>query len=644
MDWDADPLWPGIQAGDWPRVDAALSAHLGRLPPDTRSRAGRCAPADLAATAAPAVSWAQRISEALGLASPGAVAAAVFLLGGGGSGAQTPAGREAAIALLREAGASPSALLDCLLAAPCPGAAGQQREVVAASLSAPGSRSGPERLGWEIPLAVLAPGLLGGLAAAPLVALGEALAEAASLYAAEVCLWRDPRGGDLARRPLSPALAPVLGDPQLAPQLLDALAGDPSIPSNLAAIQRILSSDGGVAALYARWEVLITTAAQALAAPGLPPAMAEAVAPILEGLGARMGALRAEMIFRGAALEAVPPRASAGAALRQALADAADALWADETFAEAWEVQRRGVGSFSGPLVGQRFPRALILSQLLPDPRAVSGASALLRGSPPVLRYYDDFDAIPPDADSLGVMLGLAASTPDPPRARIEGWLAMLAASAPRGQPAPTWLTQGPAGPTSSHPQVRWGGDACAAVRLALVCGLLAWDGPGHRDAVDANLRAALPVDSGGAPRLGDCFHYRRDFALHLLFAAREALQSAGWAGDGAAAVEQVAAREARDLIASQRLDGGWGDVQASALILGGLARGWAEAGILRRGARFVVARQRGDGAWDAEPLWITFGGRGATVRHRSRLLTTALVVGALRRAERALAEPGSGG
>ncbi len=335
-----------------------------------------------------------------------------------------------------------------------------------------------------------------------------------------------------------------------------------------------------------------------------------AAAPLLEGLESEVAFYRGLQQARRL-LGGIPDRPEV---CREAADDLRVGLaWLDQAapWRESWEVQARGVMG-SVPLTGSWFVRGIIrlaLHRVRRDQDAAIRA-LLHEPAPGALRYYA---ACPPDADSLGLALQLAAAIPDPPRARIASWLDVMHAHTRDGL-VPTWLGAGP---------VRWSGADCPAVRLSLVCGLLAWDREGLGALALRNLHAARST-------LHRRYHYTAAYTELLL---HRALQAAPKTADLEAAHDALIAR----LLHDQEDDGGWGGVLQTACALQILAESGAPAQTLLRAIRYSGDAQRSDGAWPEAPLYAIPLPRGRVGWHCGRALSCALTTQALHTALHAL-------
>jgi hypothetical protein len=130
------------------------------------------------------------------------------------------------------------------------------------------------------------------------------------------------------------------------------------------------------------------------------------------------------------------------------------------------------------------------------------------------------------------------------------------------------------------------------------------------------------------------CLHYTREFATHLLLRLIHALRShpsphlASLPGE--LGLDQIAADRCAAFLASQRIDGGWGSPQATALALEALMHWLPESPCIARAVTYLVHTQGPDGAWPAEPLYITPGKFGGMVPFSAKAVSTAWCVRAL--------------
>ncbi|WP_434046334.1 MULTISPECIES: hypothetical protein [Sorangium] len=482
--------------------------------------------------------------------------------------------------------------------------------------------------------------LLAGDDPAPARRFGEAVTAPLWLLDGLVRLWLDPAVPDLAAPTLTPLLALWLRDPELAPPLLRALAGERASPVRRREIHSLLAARPYRAALAARVRGALASAREiAASAPRARPSgrgLAEAQREFVDALGERLRFFEGLMSFRdviGAGAALGPPRAQgdlapaddAGADLRAATAYLLEAT----PWPESWEVQRFGVlGSREQP-VGHWFVRATILMALIEigevgrDVRA--DAAALLDEIPAgELRYFGDFRELPPDADDLAIILQLIAAT-GAARERAETWIEVMLANVGDDGVVPTWFYRGPAGPTT--PGVAWAGDDCSAVRLNLLAGLLSFDATRFARLIDANARRVLDAASPDGIQ-GACFYDGPYTDLAFLRFARLYRQHQERSLDAPRAAE-IAAVEAAILsrmLGAQRLDGGFGTPLCTAACLEGAAMAAAPDPLLiERGLRNLGERQLVDGSWPAEPLYRTPMKHGREGHHQGRALTTAL-------------------
>ncbi|MCB9763067.1 MAG: hypothetical protein H6739_24920 [Alphaproteobacteria bacterium] len=435
--------------------------------------------------------------------------------------------------------------------------------------------------------AMTAAAMASGQDPGPWLAFGVALTGPVRLLEALGFLW----AGDGEAEVLA-VLADVLG----------VFGGDHRLPERRALTRLALGTPTPRAALREAFEASLAACRRA-AAP-LPEIATRLTAALSPGLAFH------ETLATLARLERRPRPPSVQDALEGGLV----ALAAHAPgWQESWEIQRWGGPEPGAALVGSWFARATIAQALHEagvDQREVfvELLDAVDDEGP---RYFGPWRGIPPDADDLGLALQLAAALETPPTARVERWLEVMRLSArPDGQ-VPTWLTRGPDGPTWEG--AVWAGDDCAAVGLQLVAGLKAWC-PGRFPRLEqATLQAALATLQGG--ELTGSFFYPPGYAARLVLRA---------VGPHPALLAR--ARDPRNLHM------GWRDPLRAAADLELLARhAPVDEARLEAGLAWLVDLQRHDGLWPEVPFFRTLRKHHGRTWHGGRLLTTALVIRAMR-------------
>jgi hypothetical protein len=479
------------------------------------------------------------------------------------------------------------------------------------------------------------PALLVGEDLAAWSRFGQAVAEPVTLLGDLARLWLDPEACDLRDAALTPLLEAWLAEPSLAAGILRAYAGERTSAVRHLEIHSLLASEP-----YRTHLACVIRRALASAKERLPcgeandlhaaaVAFLDVLAKSLRGVDALM-TVRALLDFR---------TARPGHALRD---DAAtDARMAVAFLSEhspwpgSWERQRFGVFGSADQPVGQWFAIGMILRALLDLGHDVREQAARLLGEipPGELRYFRLWRGVPPDAESLGLMLELVAAT-GVARDRAETWIALLLANLDERGVAPTYFYRDPTGQQTTSSGEAWPGDDCNTVRLQLLCGLLAVGEALLNDVIQANAARVLTEVSAGA--VGGVYFYDSPYPelLFLRFARLyrdQAIDRALWA-DIAAAATAIRARIAQ----CQRLDGGWGSPQRTAFSLTGYAMAWepgvrhTDALLLERGLRYLGEHQLADGSWPAEPLYRIPLKRGREGHHQGRALTTAFCAWAI--------------
>jgi len=325
-------------------------------------------------------------------------------------------------------------------------------------------------------------------------------------------------------------------------------------------------------------------------------------------------------------------------------------LLADRSFRESWEVQRRGV--FNAPeLVGRVFAPGLILEALCQHRDDLTGeVSALLdRMAEDGFRYYPH-PAVPPDADDLGLALRLYPYSAEKARhqEQLRRPLKWMEANVSATGQIPCWFTHPaeelsvetfrrnvstgsvPINPTGSRYKTSLWGNQCATVEANLLLGLIAYDAVQYRAVVERS--AAQWLNRWLASGLGANALYVSSYALWTT-AKLVNLLSATPIGDIlrdqiGRARDSLAARlgqEAAQLAAPQ---------EAAFLTLACLDKSAPAAiAVLFDPAwiRLILKRQRYDGSWAGEPLFVTPTRGEVAAWYSSNSVTTAYCYHALK-------------
>ncbi|MGH8898914.1 MAG: hypothetical protein ACRDZ4_18305 [Egibacteraceae bacterium] len=471
---------------------------------------------------------------------------------------------------------------------------------------------------------------------------GQAVAEPITLLGDLARLWLDPDARDLRDAALTPLVEAWLFPPPLRAALLGAYAGERTSAVRHAEVRGLLASEPYRARLESVARRALARAEDRLPS-GETSALHAAAVEFLDALAQSFRRFDALMAFR-ALMDLRPARPD------HALRDAAttDARMAVAYLAEhapwpgSWGVHRFGVFGSTDQPVGQWFVRGVILRALLELGQDAHGEVARLLGEipPGELRYYSHWREIPPDADSLGLMLELVAAT-GTARDRAETWTALLLANTDEDGVAPVYFSRDPAGRPTTSSGKAWPGGDCNAVRLNLLCGLLAFDAARFDEVIQANTACVLECTDEAV--VAGLFHYDASYAAlaFLRFARlyRDEAIDRSLSGAVAATAAAIRARMA----ASQRLDGGWGSPQRTAFCLQSCAmaarNGDADVLLFERGLRYLGGHQLADGSWPAEPLYRIPIKQGREGYHQGRALTTAFCAGALHAALTVIAQ-----
>ncbi len=473
--------------------------------------------------------------------------------------------------------------------------------------------------------------------AAEWAAYGAAVDSAAAWLGSAAAWWSDRKSPDLDRDPLAAWLARRGGPGALALAGGGALTG-----ADLAAARAHVRTSEGRAAVVEAME-------RALAAPAPNDLqIGPASASIAAGLGA---AARTLPVQPPPAAEPAWSPAHLDDDLRHGKAYLLDAVG----WPRVAEVHREGVAGIPSTQVARLFPLGLLLEDFgRCDGRVTLWAGALVREAPPVpLRYYAGWRGLPPDIDTLGVGLRLAASARDHHGdadasllTAVTAWTGPLAPFRSGHAPG-TWLSPlDDAAPAWMHPP-------CTAARLSLLLGLTRWGDPRWAE-VGAALCTAV-LDANGVD--GAVF-FERPVAERRLMEAAAALArptpgsfAARLPATLRSAMALLAERTAADVLARQAPRGALcepADSQGTAHLLVGLAAA-REAGLIvppnrdqiARAARKVSEARDPDGSWPEAPLYRVPGRRGTARFLRAREVTTATCLAGAAAARSLLAEVG---
>lgn len=418
----------------------------------------------------------------------------------------------------------------------------------------------------------------------------------------------DPLCGWLARRPVGGV----------------ALAGwGPLSPSEIQVLSAYVRCAAGVGAVR-------EAVGDALALP-LPDdgPLAGVVEPIRAAASVELARVVAGLEGGGGSTPVASEPADASHAIRDAMSYLRDALG----WPRVAEIQRSGVAGVPGTRVARFFPVGLLLENLLPvEPEALEWCHALLREvGPGPIRYYEPWRAIPPDADSLGLALRLAARVRDAqgdPQAVLEalvrGWLVPLAPFA-EGTCAPgTWLSELPEGAPG------WMGVPCVAAQTSLAIGLHEWGSPRWKPLIRALVTDVASTWRGG--------HFDRVMFFRQSTAVRRWCELTAVLSPGereSLGVSEVTDALVEALVGSQGVRGSWASAQETAEVIHGLSL-VRRAGVpvppacVERGRRALMAAQSPDGSWDEEAFMVMPGPEGRRWWLKARDLTTAICASAL--------------
>jgi hypothetical protein len=312
-------------------------------------------------------------------------------------------------------------------------------------------------------------------------------------------------------------------------------------------------------------------------------------------------------------------------------------LLEDPELRESWETHRWG---FLGrkKLTGKLFPVGFILELLLGAGLDLSGRlDALFDYWRSIdLRYFEEECALPPDADSMGLMLRLLrfSRTPEPHGRMLLPALARMKANLTGEGDVPTYFALQPAGESPRTYFRRIVGNDCGSVTAGLLLGLGGLDDASCTTIavrLRANLLGRVAAVGGGVN-----VYYPAGYWLWLTLRLTDPAQMTHAAADPALLeAARGRLRETLDRMTASPVrptpqEAAWLVLSCAAADRSGEIRGaWV---------RTIGEGQRHDGAWEAEPIYRVPTRHNAAGWHASRLMTTAVCYPALalcRRRER---------
>jgi hypothetical protein len=326
-----------------------------------------------------------------------------------------------------------------------------------------------------------------------------------------------------------------------------------------------------------------------------------------------------------------------GAELERTVRLARAALLSDERFREVWEVQRWGDWC-EEPRIARFYPIGLCLLALAQAGADVRTAAAELlssEASADGFRYYGRWRGIPPDSDDLGValrLLPLASDTPERRRALVHPVELLLRNTSPDGW-IPLWLEEGLLEPPEPGPY--WTLRRCSGVVANVLTGLLETDWPLPRRWRDRALGRLVEVLQQEGLSSAQAFPVC--YTRLLLARLERAIEGRPCPERVRAGLAALLADIERELLATQRLDGGWGSPLATASHLAVLSLRRTPGFDPGAAILYLCARQEHDGLWPAEALYDCPGRDNVPQIYASRGVTSAICLEALALARRLL-------
>lgn len=480
-----------------------------------------------------------------------------------------------------------------------------------------------DKTGGELGALFAAPALLSGLDPAPFLAFGRSLGTLLQVFTDYLDLFAKPASDDWRDAKPTLPIRHVLAHPALGARAALLLAGARRAVSRQQAA-RFLMIEAGTAARYRAFAdeqlAAMAAAVEAAGAPAILAALHAETADLSYAVDDALAALApsAEGALEGEVPPAFPsPDEEASAALASALVF----LRQDAAGDECTEHHRWGL--FGRPHVAASLFGQLVVAEHLRavgQPHDAVAAAALGRRDPDGWRYYPRCGEIPPDADLTGLALQVMCTPSRAPAyaAAIDAAVRSLAANLAEDATIPTWLTVGTGLPGAPAAPLPWIGERCPA---SMANAVLGWHRarPGDPAVARCAARLAEWYDAPGPPVSAFYGPVVVD-ALGLI-----ALTEVGLPAQSA-----VRGRIASRLAARRRLSGHFGTALETAFAATALALcgRLADAPAVRRA---LVDAQEADGGYPADPFYVTVGPHHEPGTYRSRLVTTAIAIRALR-------------
>ncbi len=317
-------------------------------------------------------------------------------------------------------------------------------------------------------------------------------------------------------------------------------------------------------------------------------------------------------------------------ALPVALQLAEEYLLADLTFRDSWEVQR-GLVPNPSTLTAKAFPVGLITEILCRCghclPEQVEQIFEMLRASG--FCYYEDYPALPPDADDLGLLLRLCQYSGEDAlethQEMLAGPLRWMKSSRLPTAEIPVWFNQNEDAGDDSPSILVWG-NSCATTETNLLLGLIDFDWEGYQQIIQESALSIL--DRFLVSGFGATLYYAPAYILWAKFNLMARLSTRaiqpGLRDKIAQTVPLLVERFEIEAHRSRTT------AQAAALLtLAGFHHpaaknvdpGWVE---------MLLKQQRHDGSWPGEALFLIPHRRG-TAWYASNIMTTAFCYWALK-------------
>jgi geranylgeranyl pyrophosphate synthase len=464
-----------------------------------------------------------------------------------------------------------------------------------------------------------------GRSGAPYRRLGEALGGLAQVTSDVIDVWLSDEGSDLLVAKQGLPIATALAADARATRL--ALAGDRSRPERQQLLRRTLCHPQVLEAWQREVQELSAMIRQALAEI---PDEADLTA-MAEGMVGQADELVAALLAAAPQIRRGGKRGTRPLTL-PAIDQAKAFLLQDPALRESWDIQRWGLFGRQ-EVVGDVFGPALVGDILGETGCDIEGIWQGLsqRMDADGWRYFPGCREIPCDTDDLGYVLLLlqrSGRSPEEIRRLADGALAEVRRTCAAEGALSVYLY-------SAYDQVTavWPGNDCAGSIASGLAGMAGLALPDWQPLLNATVEKLL--NAGQPDGSWQSFYYPDPYVCTFLVVRALVAQRPALPAPLAAQVDARLQVVARRLQRTQRLDGGWGTPQRTAMAIATWLLAAPDVPEAAYARAFLEESQAPDGGWAAEPYFVTVGVGDGRAVYQNRLVTTAICLRALARIQK---------